>query len=265
MILYGKPVAEKIQQKLRKEIAQLKEKNIIPSLAVILIGDDPVSLSYVKNKEETAEKLGINFRLYHLPSFSTETSLIALIEDLNQNKFINGIIVQLPLPKGFNVEKIIKTISSQKDVDGFSERYPAPTAQAILEMFKFYKINLEDKKIVLIGHGRLVGKPLEKLLTKRGIQPIVCDSKTKNLAEKTIGADVIISATGQPNLIRQDMISRESIIIDAGASELQGKIRGDLNYETYQKAKMYSPVPGGVGPVTIAMLMKNLLQATRET
>lgn len=259
MILYGKPVAEKIYEALKDEIFLLKKKKIVPQIAVILVGENPVSLSYVQLKEKKARELGVQFKLYHLPENVAQNSIKILIQDLNKNKFIHGIIIQLPLPKNFDREAILRLIDPQKDIDGFYGDFPAPTASAIIEILDFYKIDLKSKKIVLVGHGRLVGGPLEKILIEKGLKPIICDSKTKDLKSQTKKADILISATGMPGLIAFDMIQKNTIVIDAGTAELDGKLVGDVSPEVYQKAHTYTPTPGGVGPVTVAVLMKNLV------
>ncbi len=264
MILTGKPVAEKIYKEAKNNIKELKLGDIKPFMAVILAGEDPASLSYIKIKEKKASQLGFDFRLYHLTSFVQEKKLLDLVRDLNKNKYIAGIVVQLPLPESVDKLKILKSVDPKKDIDGFLGRYLPPSAQAILEILKFYKISLKNKKILLIGRGELVGKPLEKLLLKRDLKPEVCNLKTKNLKEKTLKADIIVTATGCPNLIKKDMVSNNTIIIDAGTAESRGKIAGDVSKEVYKKVKSYSPVPGGVGPVTVACLMRNLVKACKN-
>lgn len=260
MILHGKPVAEKIYQAIQSDLKKISKKY----LAVILVGEDPASLSYIKIKEKIAERLGLNFRLYHLPGIVSEKAVLKLLADLNQNKFIAGIVVQLPLPKGWSDQKILDRVLPEKDIDGFRGGYPSPTAQAILETLKFYKIDLKNKKIVIIGHGQLVGEPLERLLKKQGFKPIVCDSKTKNLKEKTLSADILVSAVGIPGFIKPDMVSEKAVVIDAGTAESKGKIAGDVTKEVYEKVISYSPVPGGVGPVTVACLMRNFVLAAKK-
>lgn len=254
MVLYGKPVAEKIYQGF---------KNIRSSMAVVLVGEDPASLSYTKIKEKIADRLGIEYKLFHLPGIVTQKEVEKLINDLNQNKYVDGIVIQLPLPNDIDTERIISLISPAKDVDGFLGKFPAPTPQAILEILKFYHIEIKNKKIVIVGHGRLVGKPLEKIFLKQNIQAIICDLKTKNLKEKTIKADILISAVGVPGLIKSEMVKKEAIIIDAGTAEAGGKIVGDVSRSVYEKVSTYTPNPGGVGPVTVAVLMKNLVEATK--
>ena len=263
MILLGKPVVAKIYQNLENDIRELREKKVVPSLGVVLVGEDPASLSYVKMKEKIANRLGIDFQLFHLPGIVPEKTVENLIQDLNLNKYISGIIIQLPLPDNFKTEKILKKVLSAKDIDGFYGNFHPPTAQAILEILKFYGISLKDKKIVIVGHGRLVGKPLKKILVSQSLKPIICDFKTTNLKTLTKSADIIITATGVPALIKPDMVNKNAVIIDAGAAEAGGKIAGDVDPIVYTKIKAYSPVPGGVGPVTVAMLMKNVVEAAK--
>jgi len=254
MILEGSAVTEKIYQDIRA-------KKVSATLAVVLVGEDPVSLSYVKAKEKKAIELGFEFKLYQLPAISTEVGVKELICDLNQNEYIDGIVIQLPLPEDFNTDEILKEIKPEKDIDGFSGKYPYPTAQAIIEILKYYDIDLKNKNIVIVGRGRLVGKPLEEMMKKNGIEPIVCDRKTENLADTISKADILISATGVPGLIKPEMVSERAIVIDAGSSETGGNILGDVDKRVYEKVKSYSPVPGGVGPVTVACLMRNLVEA----
>jgi len=265
MILYGKPVAESIYKTLANQIENFKKQGITPSLAVILVGNDPASLVYIKVKEKVAHELGVIFKLYHFPETVSENDLEILIRDLNQNKYIHGILIQLPLPQGFSDDKIIKTILPDKDIDGFLLEHPATTAAAILEILNYYNVELNGKNIVLVGYGQLVGKPLEKLLMKKGIKPLVCDSNTKNIEKRTLEADILISAVGIPGLIKQDMVKSNAIIIDAGTAESSGKMIGDVSPEVYEKVDTYTPNPGGVGPVTVAQLMKNLVEAAKNS
>ncbi|MFA6493111.1 MAG: bifunctional 5,10-methylenetetrahydrofolate dehydrogenase/5,10-methenyltetrahydrofolate cyclohydrolase [Patescibacteria group bacterium] len=265
MILKGKEVAEKIYKNLQKDIEELKSKGNCPTMAVVLVGEDPASLTYVKVKEKKVITLGIDFKLFHLPAIASQNQLEELLDDLNRNKYIHGIIVQLPLPTDFDKERVLKKIDPQKDIDGFSgDLLPPPTAQAILEILKFYKIELKNKKIVIVGRGFLVGEPLEKLLLGLGFRPEVCDSETKNLGEKVSRAEILISATGNPGLITPDMVNEKMVVIDAGTAEAGGKMAGDVDEACYEKVFAYSPVPGGVGPVTVACLIKNLVEAAKD-
>lgn len=261
MILFGKPVAEKIYTEIKKE---MYEKKLKPFLAVILVGENSASISYINAKERVAKELSIGFRLYHFPEIAREEEVLKLINDLNRNDYISGIVVQLPLPEKMSIANIINKISPEKDVDGFLGKYPTPAASAILEILNYYKIELENKNIVIIGRGRLVGAPLEKLLIEKNIKTKICDKKTSNLGEVTRSADIIISATGASDLITSEMVNSDTIVIDAGIAESSGKICGDLAKNARNKVASYSPVPGGVGPVTVACLMKNLVQATKK-
>jgi methylenetetrahydrofolate dehydrogenase (NADP+)/methenyltetrahydrofolate cyclohydrolase len=259
MELLGTVVAEQIQKDLKVKVKNLKSRGINPSLAVLLVGDDPASVTYVRAKEKVAENLGINFRVFHFATNAREDQVLELIDELNNDPKLHGIIIQLPLPKDFDTEKIIKAIISKKDVDGLLGEFSAPPAEAILALLEYYHIGLEGN-IVIVGHGRLVGKPLEKILKKRGLNPRILDSTSKNLKEETLKADILISATGVPGLIKPDMVTEKAIVIDAGTAESKGEVKGDVNKEVYKKAKAYSPVPGGVGPLTVMMLMKNLIE-----
>jgi len=260
MILDGKPVAKKIYQDLEEKLKKFEKK---PLLVVILVGENPASLAYNKIKEKVAERLGIGFKLYHFPAMALSSEVQKLIQDLNQNKNVSGIVVQLPMPEQIETEKILQELAPGKDVDGFLGRFPAPTAQAILEILKFYQIEIKNKNIVIVGHGRLVGGPLEKILQKQNISVTICDSHTPDLSTKTISADILISATGAPGLITPEMVKPEAIVIDAGTSEAGGKMVGDVSPEVYQKVSTYTPNPGGVGPVTVACLMKNVVEAAK--
>lgn len=261
MILYGKPVAEKIYEKIEAEIKGFREK---PLLAIILVGNDPASLAYVHLKERIAQKLGLGFKLYHFTETASQKELEDLIHTLNIDELVSGIVVQLPLPKNIDTEKIIGLVDKNKDIDGFLGKFPAPTAQAILDILDYYHIDLSQKKIVIVGHGRLVGAPLEKMLKNKNIDTIICDSRTQNLKDQTMKADVLISATGVPGLILPEMLRSDTIVIDAGSSEANGKMVGDISSEVYEKIQNYTPNPGGVGPVTVAELFLNLIRAARK-
>jgi len=261
MILYGKPVAEAIELKIKARVSQLAPGATKPFLAVILAGRDAASQLYTQKKKEKAESLGIGIRIHHLPENTPEQNIIDLIELLNQNKTVTGIIIQLPLPEGLLAVKILAQIKPAKDVDGLNNGFPPATAGAILELLDFYDIDLNGKKIVIVGHGKLVGAPLEKILTDKNLDVTVCDSQTLDLKPITLGADIIISGVGKPGLIAADMVKPSAIIIDAGTSESSGATVGDVDIEVYKKVSSYSPVPGGVGPVTVAKLLKNVVEA----
>ena len=265
MILYGLPVVETIENELKEKVKSLAEKNIRPFLAVILLGSDPASVLYTRKKQEKAESLGIGFRLYRFPAYIAEEDITEVITDLNHNKNVHGVMIQLPLPKDFDTPKVLSIIAKEKDVDGLNNGFAPTTAGAILELLNFYKISLEDKKIVLVGRGKLVGQPLEKILSDRKLDFEICDSKTENLAEKTLNADLIISGVGKPGLIKSDMLSAKTIVIDAGTAESSGTTVGDLDPTSYEKIASYSPVPGGLGPITVMKLLKNVVEAAERS
>lgn len=264
MIMYGKPVAEKIYKELVNKVMQLKSHNIVPSVGVILVGEDRASIKYVAMKEEVAHKLGIDFRLFHLPGNISQKKVEELVCELGKNKIMSGLMIQLPLPANFKTEKILKMIPKVKDIDGLTGEKPTATALAIMEIIKFYKINLKNKYIVVVGKGRLVGAPLEKLLKEKNYNVIACDKKTVDIKDKLLKADVIVTGVGVPGLITTDLVKQSAVIIDAGTKEVDGKLQGDVDPKVYEKVSAYSPSPGGVGPVTVACLMKNIVKAAEK-
>lgn len=270
MILYGKPVAQAIEQEIKTKIANFRSSQIKPFLAVILVGNDAASQLYTQKKKDKAESLGIGFRLHHFPTEIKEQNVIDLIGCLNQNKNVSGIIIQLPLPESFDTPKILAQIDSKKDVDGLNNGFAPTTAGAILELLNYYNIGLKNKKIVIVGRGKLVGAPLEKILSEKNFDVTVCDSKTLDLAVQTNQADIIISGVGKPGLITSDMVKSDTVIIDAGTAESSGSTVGDIDTEVYDgvsvytKVSSYSPVPGGVGPVTVVKLLKNVVEAAEN-
>lgn len=261
-ILDGVLVAKKINERTSRKVQELKAKKINPHLAVILVGDDPASKLYVSIKERKCQKLKIDFSNYLLPENITEQELEYLIKSLNDDKNIHAIIIQLPLPRHLDTKKMIGMISSIKDADALTSHpiIDAPTASGIIEILKEYKIGLDNKKIVIVGYGKLVGKPLEKILKRdyNNLNINVCDSKTPSLKKITKKADIIITAVGKPYLITKEMIKIDTIIIDAGTAESKGEIIGDVDFEKIKNIVSYiTPPKGGVGPVTVAKLLEN--------
>ncbi|MCL5795400.1 MAG: bifunctional 5,10-methylenetetrahydrofolate dehydrogenase/5,10-methenyltetrahydrofolate cyclohydrolase [Patescibacteria group bacterium] len=267
MILNGKVIAKKILGNLAKKIAKMKNK---PCLAVILVGHDPASVAYVKIKEQTAKKIGVGFKKIALPANTPQDKIINSINKLNLNPNITGVIVQLPLPKDIDTDEIVNSIDPKKDIDGLNPVNNVmipPTPAAILEILSYYKISLANKNIVLVGHGRLVGKPMEKILRSRPekIKLIICNSQTKNLAAITKTADILISAVGVANLITAGMVKKGVVVIDAGTSSLIAKskelrakgqnpkryalssthIYGDTDYQNIKKIASYITPPIG--------------------
>ena len=273
MIIDGKKEAEIIRNEIKKEISVLKTKNNkIPSLAVILIGDYVPSQIYVKNKEKNAKEVGINSQIIRYPKTVSEKEVLNKIEELNKNINMSGILVQLPLPNQISKEKIINAIHPSKDVDGFhpvnvgnlSSGYESIipcTPLGCLLLIKKIEPNLSGKHAVIIGRSNLNGKPMAQLLLKENCTVTIVHSKTNNLQSECLKADILVAAAGVPNLVKKDWIKKDVIVIDVGINKVGEKIIGDVNFdELKDKAKAITPVPGGVGPMTIACLLKNTLK-----
>lgn len=262
----GKKIRDEILADLAIKITRLERK---PTLAVFLVGNDPVSVNYVGLKQRLAEKIGIQVKLFHYQETTSENDVLQKIKELNQTTGVDGIMVQIPLPAHFNREKIVEAISPAKDVDGLryclnqASSFLPPVVLAIAKALEGSAADLENKSVLIIGHGFLVGDPLRRFLLDQGKTKrlIVLDQPAENLATIAQRADVIISATGQAGLVSSEMVSEGVVLIDAGTSEVGGELRGDIDPAAYQKSSFYSPVPGGIGPVTVAMLMSNLVGA----
>ena len=271
-IIDGKKTAQKIRSELKLEIQNLKIK---PELRVILVGNNPASQIYVKNKEKYASEIGIKSETIRLPEDITEEKLLKQIKKLNKDKHINGILVQLPLPSHINEFSVINAIAPEKDVDGFtiynkgllSIGKPALTPctpLGIIELLKQYKVNIASKNAVVIGRSNIVGKPMAQLLLNEDATVTICHSKTKNLAEITSNSDILISAVGKPKFIGKKYVKKDATVIDVAMNRDTKNNRwvGDVDFDNVSKvAKFITPVPGGVGPMTIAMLLKNTVQA----
>lgn len=273
-ILDGKKLRDKIFEDLKEKIDKMKKK---PTLAVILVGENPASQIYVRNKKKTAEKLGINSLSIEYPADISEKELVAKIEELNNDKNVTAILVQLPLPKHINKNKVIDAILPQKDVDGLTPYnlgklfsgekpyvYPC-TPKGILLLLDEYNIELDGKNIVVIGRSNLVGKPVAQMLLNRNATVTMCHSHTKNLSEITKTADIVVSAVGK-NVIGEKMLKSNCVVIDVGIfRDENGKISGDVDFDNVSKVTAYiSPVPGGVGPMTIASLMLNTVELAEK-
>ncbi|MBE7047291.1 MAG: bifunctional methylenetetrahydrofolate dehydrogenase/methenyltetrahydrofolate cyclohydrolase FolD [Ruminococcaceae bacterium] len=273
-ILDGKMVSQRIKDQLKEETAKIKAQGIIPGLAVIIVGNNPASRSYVNSKKKACELIGYYSREYALPEETTEEELKALVQELNQDDQIHGILVQLPLPKHINEEMVINTIIPEKDVDAF---HPANvgkimignfdflpcTPAGIMELIKESEIDLEGKHCVIIGRSNIVGKPMSMLLLHKNATVTICHSKTKNLKEVCKEADVLVVAVGRPQMVDASYIKEGAVVIDVGINRLSdGRLVGDVDFDSAEKvAGAITPVPGGVGPMTIATLMKNTLTA----
>ena len=277
VIIDGKELAKKIRANLKIECEELKKKNINSKLAVIMVGEDPASKVYVRNKSKACEDVGIEYEEYLLDVNTTQKELIELIEKLNNDKTINGILLQSPIPSNLDVNEAFRTISPQKDVDGFNpvnvgklvlnqDTFVSCTPYGIMKMFEEYDIDLTGKNVVILGRSNIVGKPLIHCCLNKNATVTSCHSKTQNIAQKVKEADVLISAIGKANFVTADMVKDGAVVIDVGINRLDnGKITGDVDFESVkEKASYITPVPGGVGPMTIAMLMNNVIKATRR-
>ena len=270
MILDGKKLADEIKASVKKEISS---KKLVPGLATILVGNDPASELYVHLKVKSCFEVGIKGELHHLPANATEAEVISKIQAHNSNPNIHGILVQLPLPKHLNTANILNSIDPRKDVDGLhsnsmgeivkgNEKLASCTPKAVIALLEKYKIEIEGKEVVVIGRSIEVGKPLALMLINRGATVTVCHSKTKNVSAHTKKAAIIISCTGVTGIVKGEMIKEGIVVIDVGISKVKGEIKGDVETDSVMKKAAYiSPVPGGVGPVTVAMLLKNTVNA----
>ncbi len=275
LLLSGKPVAERLLESLKAEIKELD-----PALVVVQVGNDPASSSYINQKMKSCEAVGMRHQHLHLDEKITLEKLMETIEQLNENPDVAGFIVQLPLPKHLSkhVPEVIRAINPKKDVDGFGaynlgkmflstefEHLPPATPSGVIEMLKFYKIDIEGKHAVVIGRSNIVGKPLAVMLLNRGATVTVCHSKTKNLAEITKQADILCAAVGSAKMITKDMVKKGAVVIDIGVSRVDGKLCGDVDFDAVSEiASAITPVPGGVGPLTVASLIRNTVTAKKR-
>ena len=272
-IIDGKKISGDIKEELKEKITKLKKK---PGLVVISVGDNPASRVYVNQKEKCANYVGINYTHMHFDNISDD-ELVKEIEKLNKDSNVHGIIVQLPLPTGMDEVRIVNTIIPSKDVDGLTylnaglllnnkTSLVSCTPKGIMELLKREKINLAGANVVVIGRSILVGKPMMNLLINADATVTLCHSKTKDLAKITKKADILIVAIGKKHFITRDMVKRGSIIIDVGINRVDGKLYGDVNFDdVYDKVKKITPVPGGVGPMTVVMLMQNVLESYEKS
>lgn len=275
-IIDGKAVSQFVKDEVKKEVSALGEKGVSVGLAVIIVGNDPASRTYVNNKKKACEATGIISEEYALPEDTTMEELLALIKELNAKKSINGILCQLPLPKHLDEKVVIENIDPIKDVDAFHAvntghimigdySFLPCTPAGIMEMLKYYNIEIEGKECVVIGRSNIVGKPMAMLLLQKNGTVTVCHSRTKNLKEVTSRADILVAAVGIPYFVTADMVKDGAVVIDVGMDRnKEGKLCGDVDFaEVEKKASYITPVPGGVGPMTIATLMKNTVTAAK--
>ena len=276
-LIDGKKLAKEIREELKLEVDELKKQGITPKLAVILIGEDPASKVYVKNKSKACDKAGIEFEEYLLPANTTEEELFDLIQKLNNKDDVDGILLQSPVPKHININKAFSLISPNKDVDGFNpvnvgkltigeDAFVSCTPYGIVKMLEAYDISVEGKNVTILGRSNIVGKPLIQCMLKKNATVTVCHSKTQNIEEILKRSDVIISAIGKAKFVKKEMVKDGAVVIDVGINRMDdGSLVGDVDFENVSKiASFITPVPGGVGPMTIAMLINNVVKAAKE-
>ncbi len=275
ILLDGKALSEKIKEEVKVEVAQLvEEKQITPGLAVILVGNDPASATYVASKAKSCKNAGIYSVVHEMPETITQEELLETIARMNENPKLDGILVQLPLPKHIDTTIVLEAINPLKDVDGFHpynvgrmvsnlDAFLPATPFGVMRMFEEYGIELSGKNVVVIGSSDIVGKPMASLLINAKATVTVCNSRTKDLKAHTLAADIVVIAVGVPYLLKEDMVKDGAIVIDVGINRLDtGKLVGDADFEGLKnKCSHLTPVPGGVGPMTIAMLLKNTIKA----
>ena len=275
-LIDGKETAKKIRIGLKEEVDELKKNGINPKLAVIMVGDDKASAVYVRNKSKACEEIGIEFEEFLMDNTTTQKELISLINKLNNREDIHGILLQSPIPKGLDIREAFNTIDYRKDVDGFNpinvgklsigeDCFISCTPYGVIKLLEEYNISIEGKRAVIIGRSNIVGKPLIQCLLNKNATVTVCHSKTMNLEKITKEADILIAALGKPKFVTEDMVKDGAVVIDVGINRNEeGKLVGDVDFENVSKKASYiTPVPGGVGPMTIAMLMGNVVKSAK--
>ncbi|MCI7349502.1 MAG: bifunctional methylenetetrahydrofolate dehydrogenase/methenyltetrahydrofolate cyclohydrolase FolD [Ruminococcus sp.] len=275
-VIDGKAISAKVKSEVRQETEALKAKGISIGLAVVIVGDNPASRVYVNNKKKACAEVGFESFEYALPQETTQEELLALVDKLNKNDTVNGILVQLPLPKQIDEKAVINAILPEKDVDAFHPvnvgkimigdfAFLPCTPAGVMELIASTGVEISGKECVVIGRSNIVGKPMAMLLLHKNGTVTICHSKTKNLAEVCSRADILVAAVGRANFVTPDMVKEGAVVIDVGMNRLEnGKLCGDVDYAAcFEKAGYITPVPGGVGPMTIAMLMKNTLTSAK--
>ncbi len=276
-LIKGKEVAAKIREDISAELEELKKKtDQVPGLAVVLVGEDPASQTYVNNKEKTSHKLGYHSEIHRLPESISQEELLKLVDQLNNDDHIHGVLVQLPLPDHIEDEAVIHAIAPEKDVDGFhpvnmgnlvigEQCYIPCTPHGVIKMIEHSGYDLKGKNAVVVGRSNIVGKPVSLLLLDRNATVTICHSKTQDLPGVCSNADILVVAAGQPEMVKGDWIKPGAVVIDVGIHRIDDKLKGDVEFESAEKVAGYlSPVPGGVGPMTVTMLMYNTLQAFKH-
>lgn len=273
----GKEVSAAVREQITKEVSELKAKGVTPGLAVIIVGNDPASRVYVNNKKKGCEQVGMNSFEYAMPEETTTEELIGLIEKLNNDENVHGILCQLPVPAHIDEEKVLNAISPLKDVDAFHPvncgkvmtgeyKFAPCTPAGMVEMLKYYNIPVAGKHCVIIGRSNIVGKPMAMLMLKNNATVTVCHSRTENLSEITNQADILVAAVGRAKFVTADMVKDGAVVLDVGINRMDdGKLCGDVDFDAVaDKTSFITPVPGGVGPMTITMLLKNTLEAAKQ-
>lgn len=274
-LLDGRLVSDLILTNLSQQVQELKKQGVSPKLVIVLVGKNPASVSYIRQKSLAAEKVGLAHEEIHLPESITTDELVVRIQTLNEDKAVHGILVQLPLPDHVSAPLVTRAIDPAKDVDGFGaynlgkallsaefEDLAPCTPRGIVRLLEHYKISPAGKHVVILGRSNIVGKPLAVMLINRDATVTVCHSKTKDLATHTLRADILIAAVGKPKMITKEMVKDGAVVIDVGINKVENKIVGDCDFEEVsKKASFISPVPGGIGPMTVASLMENVVTA----
>lgn len=274
-IIDGKAISAQIREQLKKDVSALKVQGTIPGLAVILVGDDPASAIYVNNKEKACEEVGIRSAVHRLSAQTTQKSLISLIQSLNADKAIHGILIQLPLPKPLDTLAVLRAVNPDKDVDGLhvvtagrlfvGEKGFIPcTPKGIMHLIKSTGTQISGKNAAVVGRSNMVGKPVAHLLMGENATVTICHSRTQDLDKVCANADILVAAVGRAEMITGDFVKPGAVVIDVGTTKVDGKLKGDVLFaEAAEKAKFITPVPGGVGPMTITMLLENTIEAAR--
>lgn len=274
-IMDGKELSKKIREQVKEEVDRLKQKNIFPKLAVIMVGEDSASKVYVKNKSKACSDTGIEYEEFLLNENTSMDKLLKVIKELNERKDVHGILLQSPIPKPLDIYTAFETIDFRKDVDGFHpvnigrlalkrQTFISCTPHGVMKLLEEYNINLKGSNVVILGRSNIVGKPLAQCLLNEDATVTICHSKTKNIEEITKNADIVISAIGKPKFVSNDMIKEGAVVIDVGINRLEAGLVGDVDFEEVSKKASYiTPVPGGVGPMTIAMLLHNVVIAAK--
>ncbi|ODT67339.1 MAG: bifunctional methylenetetrahydrofolate dehydrogenase/methenyltetrahydrofolate cyclohydrolase [Nitrosomonadales bacterium SCN 54-20] len=276
-IIDGKRLSQEVRVECQARAARLAEKGTQPGLAVVIVGDNPASMVYVRNKAKACSETGIYSEVHEFPENADQDEVIGRIQELNRNPGIHGILVQLPLPRHFDSSRVIESVAVEKDVDGFhlynvgalvtgSSMFPPCTPNGVMKMLEKYDIPIEGQHAVIVGRSNIVGKPMALMLLQKGATVTICTSRTRNLSEHTSRADILIVAAGRPRLVTAMMVKPGATVIDVGINRLpDGKLAGDVDFESVkEKAGYITPVPGGVGPMTIAMLLCNTVVAAEQ-